>query len=141
RHRPPIPAIKTVLAIVAHRKVSILWHLKDLSPIGQMSFGGVTVVAILSAHYSFETVTLRHFPIDIQLWRLDSQLVARQPRQALDVKLGLIANVPNIFRPKDKDVTPMRFNEIVTEFVYEYLITGVDRAAGDDFTASVTHSR
>src|SRR5205814_8229960 len=81
RHRPPIPAIKTVLAIVAHRKVSILWHLEGLGRVGQMSFGGVAVVTILSAHGSFETVTFRHFSIHVQLWRLDSQLVARQTGQ------------------------------------------------------------
>ena len=113
----------------------------DLGRVGQMSFGGVAVVTILSAHHSFETVPFRHFSIHVQLWRPNSQLVARQTGQAFNVKLGLIANVRDIFRPKDKDIAPMRFNEIVTKFVHEYLITGVNRAAGDDFIGPVTHSR
>src|SRR2546423_15609602 len=98
-------------------------------------------VSFARLHHSFKPETFRDFVIHVQLGRLDSQLVAGQTRQPFNVELRLIADVGNIFCPKNKYIAAMRFDEVITKFVHEDLVASVDRAAGDDFAGSVTDSR
>src|SRR5436190_249408 len=141
RDRPPVSAVRTVVAVVAHRKIGVLRNLKRFRGIGhdQMS-RTISAISILRGHHSLETKTVRDFSIHEQLRWLNSQRVPGQTSQTLDVELALISDVGNIFRAKHKHVTAMRFDEIITELVHKYLIAGVDRAARNDFAAPITHS-
>src|SRR2546423_11538887 len=78
RHRPPPAAVKTVVAVVAHRKIAVLRHGKRFHRIGhdQMT-GTVAPVSVFRLHHSLKAKTFRDFSIDIQPGRLDSQGIAR----------------------------------------------------------------
>src|SRR6266576_7099048 len=46
-----------------------------------------------------------------------------------------------MIRFENEDVTPMRFYEVVSEFIHKHLVAGVDRSFGDDLTAAVGPTR
>src|SRR3954462_10605898 len=52
--------------------------------------------------------------------------------------LGIARDSRDIVSAKDKDVPPMRPDEVVAEFVNENLVAGIDGTAGDDITFLVT---
>src|SRR5439155_14343980 len=142
RHRPPPAAVKTVVAVVAHRKIAVLGNLKRFRRIGHGQMPRtITSISVSPLHHSLETKAFHDLSIDEQLRRLDPQRVPRQTSQTFYVELSLIANIGNIFRAKNEYIAAMGLDEVVTKFVHEDLVTRIDHTAGDDLAASIADSR
>src|SRR5437764_8780809 len=62
RHRPPPAAVKTVVAVVAHREIAVPRHGKRFCPVGQDQMPGtVAPIPIARLHHSLKTETFRDF--------------------------------------------------------------------------------
>src|SRR6266540_114808 len=96
-------------------------------------------------HYPSETVTLRFLAIRIEKRGVDSQMVARQSGQPLDVKwracLRIFANTWNMICPENKNVAPMRLNKVVTKLIDKHLVACIDCAPGNDVAAMINAAR
>src|SRR5689334_10272503 len=46
-----------------------------------------------------------------------------------------------MFGPEHKNVAAMRFHKVIAEFIDENLVTGVDRAPGNNFVATISNPR
>src|SRR6266540_7215501 len=92
-------------------------------------------------HYPSKTVTLCFLAVHIEKRRVDSQLVARQSGQPLNIKwracLRIFANTRNVICPENKNVAPMRLNKVVTKLIDKHLIARIDCAPGNDVTAMI----
>src|SRR5439155_19168653 len=98
RHRPPPAAVKTVVAVVAHRKIAVTGNLKRFRRIehGQMP-RTITPISVSPLHHSLETKAFHDLSIDEQLRRLDPQGVPRQTGQRFYVELRLLGVLGGIF--------------------------------------------
>src|SRR6266487_4810273 len=96
-------------------------------------------------HYPGETIALRFRAIHIEKWRIDSQLIAWQTGQPLNIKwracLRVFPNPWNMIRPKHKNIATMRLNKIVATFIHKDLVARIDCASGDDLAAVTTATR
>src|SRR4051794_26185929 len=99
--------------------------------------GSVAAITIFRRHHPLESVTFRTFTIHIKQRRIDSQLIAWDTAQSFDVKrwscLRVARDTCDIIGPKNEYIAAVRFNEVVSEFIDENLIAGIDRSLGDDF--------
>src|SRR5205814_1550124 len=77
--------------------------------------------------------------------RADPKSVPRQTNQALDkvrrTRLRILRDHRDVLGSENKNVTPVWFREIITELIYEYLITSIDCAARDNLSTLVTSTR
>src|SRR6266576_6104289 len=66
RHRPPPAAVKTVVAVVAHREITVLRHFKRFHRIGQRQMPRtISPVSISRFHHSLEAKTFGDLSVDI----------------------------------------------------------------------------
>src|SRR5690349_19119769 len=85
RHRPPIAAVIAIVAVVAHREITVSWH--DISHLRSRKKSGsgitererniarsrgVSMVRFLRFHHPADTKTLGQLAIHIELGRIDS---------------------------------------------------------------------
>src|SRR5438445_7982790 len=77
-HRPPPPAVIAVVAVIAHREISVRWNCECLPWIRQIiTPGRVTAVRKFRGHDSAKSSTLGKLPVDVEERRIDSQSVTR----------------------------------------------------------------
>src|SRR4030088_2354004 len=101
---------------------------------------GVTTISKLCLDHAFETVSeaFSGFAINVELWRLDPQRVARHTSHPFDVKrrarlrIGPRLDIDDVISPENKNIAAVRFDEVIGKLVDENLVDGVDRAARDD---------
>ena len=87
RHRPPITAVVTVVAVVAHGEVVPLRDGVGLFRVRQViPAEGITAVAVLRCHHACEAETFRELAVDVEKRRLDPQLGAGRSGKPFDVK-------------------------------------------------------
>src|SRR6266446_5394710 len=105
----------------------------------------VSSIRRLRRHYPGETIAIRFSAIHIEKGRVDSQLIAGQTGQPLNVKwrarFRIFPNPWNMIRPKHKDITAMRLNEVVAKLVHKDLVACVDCACGNDLAAVTDATR
>src|SRR5919106_482619 len=72
-------------------------------------------------------------------------MVSGQPGQSLNVKrrpsLGILPNPGDVICPANKNVAPVRFNEVVAKLVDKHLIAGVHRPSGNNLAAPISPPR
>src|SRR6266404_3211809 len=140
RYRAPVAAVVAVVAVVAHREITMLRHDKRTIRLRQIiAAQSISPVGKLRCHNAREAKTLSFFSIDIEKWRADLQGVTRQAGQALYIKrracFRIFTNPQYVVCAKNKHVATMRFDEIITDFIDEDLIARVHIAARNYFTA------
>ena len=76
---------------------------------------------------------LRQIAIDVEVRRINSQLVARRSCQTLDVErragFRVFPNAEDVVGAEDKDVAATRMDEVVAELIDKNLVARIDRAA------------
>src|SRR6476619_4586341 len=101
--------------------------------------GRITAVRRSHRHYSFEAVAPSLVAVDVEKWRINAQLIARQTGQSLNVKRRsgdwIRTNRRNIICPEDKNIAVVRLNQVVAAFVDKDLVARVERASGYNFAA------
>src|SRR3954453_18161815 len=140
RHSSPVTAVETVIAVIAQRKIPIARHRERLISLRQeLAAEGITAIRRSRRHHAFKTVALRFLAVDVEKWRINAQLVARQTGQSFDVKRRarnrVLANFRNIICPENKNIAVMWLNKVVAEFVDEHLVARVDCAPCNNFAA------
>src|SRR5450755_3778240 len=87
RHRPPIAAVVTVIAVVAHREIAVRRNNERAIRRAEKRLPRrVALVRLFRSHHPSDTESLRRLAIDVELGRIDPQLVARRAGESLDVK-------------------------------------------------------
>src|SRR5437763_519156 len=142
RHRPPVAAVITVVAVVAHRKIAVWRNDKGAVRSRQEGLPGrVTPVRRLRRHHPLDAKALRQLAVNIKLRGINPQLIARRARKTLDIerraRFGILANAKNVVGAKNKHVAPVGMDKVVAELVDENLIARVDGAARDDLAAMI----
>src|ERR1700693_246136 len=78
RHRTPVAAVETVVAVVAHRIIAVLWNLKCFRRIREVLLAWtVAAVSALGIHHPVKTISLRRLTVHIKKRRLDPYRVVR----------------------------------------------------------------
>ena len=105
----------------------------------------VTSIRRLGRHDTAKSDPLSELAINVEQRRIDAKRVARNSRQSFDKKwgtgLGIVRNTEDMVGAKNKNVAVMRLDEVVTELVDKDLVSGVDRATGDDIAAMISVAR
>src|SRR6266496_224091 len=145
RHRTPITAVVAVVAIVAQGKITVRWHGERTIWICQIiTARAVAAIRGLRLHHPGESITVCFFSIDVEKRRIDAQTITGRPGQSLNVKrrprLGILPNSRDVICSEDKNVAPVRFNEVIAKFIHKHLIAGVHGASGNNFAAAISPS-
>src|SRR3954469_2200726 len=108
---------------------------------------GIALITVFAGHDPFKSVALRDMFLlfvratAIKKWWVDPQCVPGRATQTLDVKrragLRILGDARNSIGFKYENVSPMRLHKIVAEFVHEYLVAGINGAAGNDLPFAV----
>src|SRR6476660_106622 len=146
RHRSPIAAVIAVVAIIAQGKIAVPRHGECAIWLRQIFVAqSVSSIRRFRRHDPGETIALCFFAIDVEKRRIDSQLIAGQTGQPLDIKwracLRVFANPWNMICPKDKNIPVMRLNKVVAALIDKHLVARVDCASGNDLPAVTDATR
>src|ERR1041385_4297778 len=78
RHRPPVAAVVTVVAVVAPRQIGVLRHDERTVWLRQIiAARSITAIRELRLHHAPESIAVSDFSIDIKKWRAKPHSVAR----------------------------------------------------------------
>src|SRR5581483_8474807 len=73
RHRSPPAAVKTIIAVVAHREIAACRHLVCFGRIGQYGTRLVSAIPVFGAHDAFKAITFDNLSVHVELRRLYPQ--------------------------------------------------------------------
>jgi hypothetical protein len=105
----------------------------------------VTAIGPLGRHDPADAEVFRQLAVNVELRRIDPQLIARGAGQSLDVerrtRFRVLADAEDMIGAEDEDIAAPRVNEVVAELIDKDLITGIDRPARHDLAAMINVPR